>query len=77
MQGKENHQDKKTKESRELHQSAKSAQNKGSNQAANPLEEDANKSKTKKKNSPVCPLHGPGHNISLCKFMLAQEIAMK
>ena len=47
-----NHQ-KKTKQSGERHQSAKLAKIKGSNQAANPSEEDANKKKTKNKNSPV------------------------
>ena len=48
-----NHQNKKNKQSGEFHQSAKSEQSKGSYQSANPLEEDANKKKTKKKNLPV------------------------
>ena len=52
-------------------------QSKGSNQALNPSEEDANKNKTKNKNSPVSPLHGPGHNMNLSKVMLVQAKAMK
>ena len=41
------------------------------------MEEEANKKKTKKKNSPVCPLHGPGHYTNSCKVVLAQDKAMK
>ena len=50
------------------------AQSKGSHQAANPYEEDANKNK---KNSPVCPLHGPGHGTNSCKVILEQTKVMK
>ena len=46
---------KKNKQSAERHQSAKSAQIKRSYQSSNPLEEDSNKEKPKKKNSPVSP----------------------
>ena len=45
---------------------------KGSNHSSNPSEEDADKKKTKKKKSPVCYLHGPGHDMKSCKFMLVQ-----
>ena len=51
---------------------AKSAQRKGSNQAAKPLEEDANK-----KNLHLCPLNGPRHDMNLCKVMQEQSKAMK
>ena len=68
---------KKTKQSGERHQSAKSTQSKGSYQAANPSEEDANKKKNQKKNSPVCPLHGTGHDMNSCKVMLAQSKSIK
>ena len=76
-QGEVNHQNKKTKQSGERHQSAKSAQSKGSYQAANPSEEDSNKNKTQNKTSSVCLLHGLGHDMSLCKVILAQSKAMK
>ena len=59
------------------HQSSKSAHSKESCQAENPLEEDANKNKTQKKNSPVFPLHVPGHDMNLFKVILAQSKAMK
>ena len=32
--------------------------------------------KSKNQKSPVFPLHGPGHNMDLCKFMLVQVKAM-
>ena len=76
-QGEGNHQNKKTNQYGERHQPAKSAQRKGSNQATNPSEEDSNKNKPKKKNSPVCPLHGPGHDVNSCKVMLAQSKSTK
>ena len=47
---------KKNKQSGERHQSDKSAQSKGSNQAANPLGEDSNKKNKKKKNH-LCALY--------------------
>ena len=72
-----NHQNKKTKQPGERHQSNKSAQIRGSYQATNPSEEDAKKKKTKNKNSPVRPLHGPGHDMNSCKVMLAQAKSMK
>ena len=53
------------------------AQRKGSYEAANPSDEDANKNKNQKKKSPVCPLHGPGHDMNSCKVMLAQAKAMR
>ena len=77
MQGEGNHQTKKTKQSGERHQSAKLAQNKGSNRSANQLEKDANKKKKKKKKSLVCPMHGPGNYMNSCKVILAQAKAMK
>ena len=77
MQGEGNHQNKTNKHSGECNQSAKSAQSKGSYQAASPSEEDAHKNKTKNKSSPVCPLHGPGQNMNMCKVMLAQAKPMK
>ena len=61
---------KKTNQSGECHQPAKSAQSKGSNQSAN-------KNKSKNKNSPVCPLHVPGHDMNSRKVMLAQAKGMK
>ena len=33
--------------------------------------------KIKQKNSPVCPLHVPEHDMNLCKVMLPQAKAMK
>ena len=64
------------KQSGERQQYAKAAHIKGSNQAMNPLEEDTNKNKYKEKNSPVYPLHGPGHDMNSYKVMLAQSKAM-
>ena len=66
---------KKTKQSGEFHQSAKSAHRKEPNQAVKPSEEDANKKKTKNKKPPVCPLHGPGNEMNPCKVMLEQSKA--
>ena len=66
----------KNKQSSERHQPAKLVQSKGSKQAANPSEEDANKNKTKNKDSPVCPLHGLGHDMNSCKAILEQAKAM-
>ena len=41
------------------------------------MEEYANKKKIQKKNLPICPLHGPGHDMNSCKVMLAQSKGMK
>ena len=68
---------KNTKQSGDHHQSAKSAQRKVSYQAANPLEEDDNKNKIQRENSPMCPLHGPGNDINSCKVMMEQAKSMK
>ena len=60
-QGEGPQENKKTKQSGELHQPARLVQSKGLYQASKPLEEDAHKSskfKNKIKNIPVCPLNG-------------------
>ena len=71
-QGEGQQKDKIIKYSGECYQPTRSTQRKGSYQAENPLEENANKkSKTRIKNInlPVCPLYGPTHNMNSCKVI--------
>ena len=70
-------QNQKNKRTDERHQPAKSVQRKWPNQAVNTSKEGANKKKSKKKTSPLCPLHVPGHDMNLCKVMLAQSKSIK
>ena len=49
---------------------------KGQTRLRTPGKRTLTKRKPKKK-SPVCPLHGPGHDMNSCKFMLAQAKSMK
>ena len=42
-----------------------------------PLGRGREQNKSKNKNSPVCPLHGPGHDIKSCKVMLVQAKNVK
>ena len=50
---------------------------KGQTRRQTPQKRTLKKINPKSKNKPVCPLYGTGHDINLCKVMMAQAKATK